>query len=293
MTTPVVTFNELVSPLGEAEFRSILQCRQLTFSRGRDPHRYASLLNWELLIQLIERGDHPRGIDEFRLARESVSVPAARWLARNNVDGSIKVDKVKLDEFMNQGFSLVVDHIDRHVPQLASLCSDIKRESGERSYAAVVVSTGTGGAFRLHYDPEDLIIVQAEGTKRWRIFGPPVLKPVIGGPKATPPPEESPILDEVLQPGDFLFVPAGNWHHCQNGPGRSVHLGIFFVAPTSFDFMREMTSKLVAEDMFRMPLSRFGDPTQLSEYEHEVKRRLIDRVNRMSLRDFVSSWNAN
>jgi len=292
VAAPVTTFQDLVSLLGEAEFRSVLQQRKLTFVRGREPQRYAGLLNWEMLVGLIERGDHPRGLEEFRLARESISVPASRWLTRDASDGRIKVDTAKVDEFMTLGFSLIVDHIDRHVPLLAELCKDVSRNCSEQSYAAVVVTTGSGGAFKLHYDPEDLIILQVEGTKRWRIFGPPVRNPVIAGPKVPAPPEESPIFDEVLQPGDFLFVPAGNWHHCQNGPGRSLHLGIFFIAPTGFECTREITSKLVEEDIFRTPLSRLNDPRQLAKLEDEVKTRLIERVNEMDLRGFVSTWTA-
>jgi ribosomal protein L16 Arg81 hydroxylase len=285
-------FNELVSPLGEAEFRTLLRDRKLAFSRGRSPDRHTGLLNWEMLLDLIERGDHPRGLDEFRFVRESVTVPAAHWLTRSTADGKIKVNTAKVDEFMSQGFSLVVDHIDRHVPLLAELCNDVKRHNSERSYAAVVVTTGTGGAFKLHYDPEDLVILQVEGTKRWQIFGPPVRNPVIGTPKVPPPPEESPIFDEVLQPGDLLFVPAGNWHHCQNGPGRSLHLGIFLIAPTIVDLLREVTLKLIEEEMFRTPLSRLENPT-LASLEDDVKRHLIDRVNEMNLREFVSKWIAS
>jgi ribosomal protein L16 Arg81 hydroxylase len=291
VTAPVATFQELVSPLGEAEFRSVLQQRKLTIVRGRQPQKYTSLLNWEMLLALIERGEHEREFNEFRLTRESVTVPASAWLARSALDRRVKVDRAKLDKFMSEGFSLVVDYIGRYVPLVAELCNDIKRNTSERSYATAVVTTGTSGACKLHYDP-DLVILQIEGTKRWQIFGPPVFKPV-SGMENKPPPEHSPIFDEVLQPGDFLFVPAGNWHHCENGPGRSVHLGIFFVAPAAFDCIRAMTSKVVEEEIFRTPLSRLENPIQLAKLEDEVKTRLIERVNRMNLRDFVSTWPAD
>jgi ribosomal protein L16 Arg81 hydroxylase len=292
VATSLATLRELVSPWGEAEFRSALQRRELTFSRGHDPHSYVRLLNWDMLLSLLERGEHPRGLEEFRLVKESVRVPAAHWLTRSPVDGTNKVDTAKLEQLMGQGFSLVIDNIDRHVPQLTELCNDIKRQNFERSRVAVVVSTGTGGALKIHYDPEDLVILQVEGTKRWQIFGPPARNPVPGTPREPAPPEDSPIFDEILEAGDLLFLPAGNWHHCQNGPGRSLHLGIFFIAPTTVDLLREMTLKLVEEEIFRTPLSRLENPT-LANLEDDVKRRLIDRVNRMDLRDFVSKWIAH
>jgi ribosomal protein L16 Arg81 hydroxylase len=97
-------------------------------------------------------------------------------------------------------------------------------------YAGAIVTTGAGGALHAHYDQQDLIILQVEGSKRWRIFGPRVLKP-IKEPASSVPPETPPILDTVLEPGDLLFLPAGYWHVCDNGPQRSLHLGLFLRRP--------------------------------------------------------------
>jgi ribosomal protein L16 Arg81 hydroxylase len=93
-----------------------------------------------------------------------------------------------------------------------------------------IVTTGSGRALSLHYDAKDLIIMQVEGSKRWRIYGPPVANPVIGMANETPP-EGGPLFDTVLQPGDIAFMPAGYWHECDNGPDRSLHVLLLLDPP--------------------------------------------------------------
>ena len=293
MTNSASTLQELVAPLTEAEFLSLLDKREMKFVRGTDRSRFSSLLGWDALLAMIEQGQYPRGMGDIRLAKESINVPLDRWLTRNKPDNTIRVDIPKLEEFLSQGYSLVVTPVERYVPALEALCASIKSLVSEQIKVGVIVTAcGSGGAFKIHFDPEDLIILQVEGSKRWQIFGPPVLNPVIGMPKQEPPPEDKPIFDEILRPGDFLFLPAGTWHHCQNGPARSLHLGIFFIPPTSWHAVKSLTSELVCDEAFRTPLTRLAGEAELDAVEAEVKRTLIDKINGLNLKDFLGQWNS-
>jgi len=283
------TLEELVAPLSEAQFLALLRERKLTLLRGADAERYTALLNWDMLVRMIERGEHPRSLTEFRLIKESVMAPPERWLSRSQTGDGNQVDIAKVEAFMAQGFSLTLTPIEAHVPHLAALCDNIRAQLFEQIKVGVIVTTGTA-AFKLHYDPEDLIILQVEGAKRWRIYGPAVSNPVIGMPQQTPPPEEGPIFDEVLRAGDFLFVPGGHWHHCENGPARSLHLGIFFQPPTGWHAIKAFTSDLLAEEMFRTPLTRFEGGADLATLEADFKSRAIETINRLKLDEFFAAW---
>jgi ribosomal protein L16 Arg81 hydroxylase len=287
-TLTASTLEELVAPLAEEDFLSLLRERKLTFLRGSDPDRYRPLLDWQTLLSLIERGEYPRGLADFRIAKESVNVPAERWLIRKKTSTRNMVDVAKLEAFLADGYSLIVTPIQPYVPALTTLCENIRNQLSEQIKVGVIVTTGAGGAFKLHYDPEDLIILQVEGTKRWRIYGPAVSSPVIGMPKIPPPPETEPIFDEVLQPGDFLFLPAGNWHHCENGPERSLHLGFFFIPLTSWHAMRAFTVQLLSDEVFRIPLTRMEGISELAELEADVKNRLIEKIGQLKLSDFLA-----
>jgi hypothetical protein len=284
------TLEELVAPLNAVEFLSLLRERRLTLLRGSNADRYTNLLNWNLLAAMIARGEHPQTLVDLSLSRESVAVPADRWLMKSRTGSGNQIDIAKVEAYLAQGFSLCITRIDEHAPHLAALCDDIRARSFEQIKVGVIVTTGKDGAFKLHYDPEDLIILQVEGSKRWKIYGPAVSHPVIGMPPQAPPPEEAPVFDEVLQPGDFLFVPGGNWHHCENGPDRSLHLGFFFLPPTGWHFIKALTSELVTDEMFRTPLTRLASPAELATMEADFKTRAIDKINRLNLHDYFADW---
>lgn len=277
------TLEELVAPLTEAEFLGFLRERKLFHLRAANQGSYTELMGWEALRRLIEEGEYPRRPDYFRVAKESVPVPAERFV----VDG--RVDAARLEECLEEGFSVIVTHIEQHVPPLRTLCQNLSDRLLEPTYIGAIVTTGAEGAFRLHYDFEDLIILQVEGTKRWQIFGPPVSNPVRGMAKQTAP-QGGPMFDEVLEPGDLLFVPAGYWHHCQTMSGRSIHLGIFFIPPTGCHAVRTLTRELFTEELFRTPLTRLEDASELATLERRVKERLIEKIRAMKLSDFPVEW---
>jgi ribosomal protein L16 Arg81 hydroxylase len=289
MTAPIseapLTLADLVSPLTESEFLGLLRRRELAYRPGANGDRYAPLLGWPALRRIIEADNYSsKRSDDIRVTKESVMVPAERWMTKG------KVDAAKLEEFLAKGFSIVVVHLDEHVPALAAVCEEIRSRTLEGSFVGAVVTSGTGaGAFKVHYDPEDLVILQVEGTKRWQIFGPPVSNPVRQMPKQSPP-ETEPIFDEVIEPGDLLFVPGGNWHHCESGLSTSVHLGIFFLPPTSWHAANEVLRSFLSKELFRTPLTRLDGASALEEVEAEVKSRLIERIRELKLNEFVAGW---
>ncbi len=283
------TLAELVTPLTEESFMTLLRERKLTLLRGAGADRYSSLLNWNSLLQMIERGQHPASLAEFSLVKDSMLAPPDQWLKRNPSGHGNVVDIPRFLAFMNHGFSLSVTRIDAYAPHLGALCQSIKSTLREQIKVGAIVTTGKGGAFTLHYDPEDLIILQVEGRKRWKIFGPPVVNPIVGMTQ-TAPPEDTLIFDEILEAGDFLFLPAGNWHRCENESSRSLHLGIFFQPPNGLDVIKALTSQLLSDDQFRKPLTRFDDASNLSAVEADIKSRAMERISKLDLKEFFSDF---
>ena len=279
------TLADLVSPLTEPEFLGLLRRRELAYRPGANGDRYAPVLGWPALRRMIEAGNYPnKRPDDIRVTKESMTIPAGRWTTNG------KVDAAKLEDFLSSGFSVVVLHLDEQVPALAAVCGEIRSRTLEGSFVGAVVTSGAGaGAFPVHYDPEDLVILQVQGTKRWQIFGPPVSNPLRGMPKQSPP-ETEPILDEVLEPGDLLFVPGGNWHHCESGLSTSVHLGIFFLPPTAWHVAKKVLQPFLSEKLFRTPLTRLDGASALAELEAEVKSRLIERIGELKLNEFIAEW---
>jgi len=284
------TLAELVAPLSEEDFMTLLRERQLTLLRGAGRGRYSKLVTWKSLLRMIERGQHPKSLAEFRLVMDSKLAPPDRWLKKNpHGDGNV-VDLPNFLAYMSAGFSLSMTGIEAYVPGLKVLCDDIRSKLREQIRIGAIVTTGKPAAFTLHYDPEDLIILQVEGRKRWKVFGPPVVHPVAGVTPTAPPPEDTLIFDEVLEAGDFLFLPAGNWHRCENQAGRSVHLGVFFQPPSGLDVVKALTSQLLSDDRFRMPLTRLDGVSALCTVETDIKSRAMEAIRALDLSALLSDF---
>lgn len=275
---------ELLSPLAVTDFLELLWRRELTYWPGSNTDRLAPFAGWTALRRIIEAGQQPVERDGIRVAKESHLVPPDRWMT----DG--KVDVAKLDAYLTKGYSIVALRVEAQVPALAAICDEIRTRTGEGSFVGAVVTSGVrAGAFKTHYDPEDLLILQLEGTKRWQVFGPVVANPVARMPKQKLEEPEL-IFDEVLEPGDLLFVPAGYWHHCESGFSTSVHLGIFFLPATAWHATDEVIRPLIAEEFFRRPLTRLDGETALAAVEADLKKRLIAEIEGLDIAEFVARW---
>ncbi|HXC53901.1 MAG TPA: cupin domain-containing protein [Rhizomicrobium sp.] len=270
---------DLVAPLPKAEFLALLRRRRLTLLRGAKGADPAALLNWETLRGVIARGALPP--DHLRVMRQSQALAPSFFVTMG------KVDLAKLEPLLDKGVSLILSYIEEFVPSLAALCARLRAETGELVRMSVVVTTGAGGALSVHYDNEDIFVLQLEGSKRWLIQGPPVLNPVKT--MTVPPlPTGAPIFDEVLSQGDAMVVPAGNWHRCENAAERSLHLAVLFEPPNGWLALKPLVRQLLADEDFRVPLSRLESDAALAETEARLKERLTRMVAELSLRDYLA-----
>jgi ribosomal protein L16 Arg81 hydroxylase len=262
----------LIDPLTEAQFLALLRECKLTFLPGSNSRRFESLLNWEALNHLLDGTIYP--LQHLRVLRESTHIPGILYIKQGRVSSKA------LSNLLNQGVSLIFNQLEKHVPALRVLCKNIARHTLEQISAAAVVTSGPGGALECHRDDEDLIILQVAGTKHWHVFGPSAV--------AGRPPQGPPVFDRVLQPGDFLFLPAGQWHHCENGPHRSLHISILFDPPNGRHLMATLASQLLSDEIFRRPLTRYSSPETLATHEAALKTHLVDTIQGISLARFLT-----
>ncbi len=268
-----LSLQEVVAPLEKNEFLDLLRTRSMTFRRSSGSTPFKGVLDWTALRKMIDLGEIP--LSSLRVHVRAEPVPELFYVEDGRISAS------KLAKLLESGASVIAVPLQPHVPALDELCADIGASTGETIKIGAIVSTGNDGALKLHYDEDDLIILQVEGSKRWRIFGSPVTNPISPTPQTVRPEGTPPVFDEVLRPGDFLFVPAGHWHQCDNGPELSLHVGIFFSAPTGYDMTLDLLRQISEEDMFRVPLTRLGGSTARARIEAEIKDTLIERIKRI------------
>lgn len=273
----------LIAPLSEAAFFELLRTRSIVFQRAADPTRFAGLLDWDGLMAAIGDGAIPR--QSVRVRRGGSPTPSQIYAPAG------RIDMANLTRLLDRGASLAATPLERQAPALDALCADISNRIGEVVYAGAIMTMGDGGDFGLHFDPQDLLILQLEGSKRWRMYGPPA--PVPGASRSAPPsPGDEPVFDETLEPGDLLFVPAGYWHLCDGCTSRSLHAGIFIEPPTAWHALNALLAKVLREEVFRAPLTRVGGPEARAAHEAALKARLIQAIEQTSLADMLALYAA-
>ena len=269
MTTPppIASLAALVTPLSADAFRALLEAREPHHAQPDDPARYAGLPGWDEAIGGLSDGTFPA--EDIRLYRNRKKVPSLFV----KVAAPARAELVRQMQSEDAGF--IVNRVERRLPAIAGLCAALAEETGDNVTAGLVATCGAGSALEVHFDPYDLVVLQLDGAKRWEIFADPIANPVEGMNvfPAVPPTEK--VMTADLRPGDWLFVPAGYHHRCDNLAARSLHLSLLFT-PLSLPRIADLLKReLLADPAERASLRNAG--------EAEIKRALRARIEALSL----------
>ena len=196
--------------------------------KAASPDRFADLLSVAVLdahlrtdgartprIAMADEARHgSAGVpeDEFALPDGRVDLP--RMLAR-----------------FDQGASLVISQFHETHPPLAHFCRGLERLFLHAVQSNIYLTPPAAQGFRTHFDTHDVLVLQVEGRKRWRVWdGERIERPT----RRTPWPGNMPPIGEphlvMLEPGDSLFIPRGVMHDAATEAGeRSLHATIGFM----------------------------------------------------------------
>lgn len=160
------------------------------------------------------RGDKKHGSDAYRL-----------------VDGSVDLVRVRHD--FADGYTVVLDGVERYVRAIGSLSHSIEVELNFVTKVNAYITPPGSQGFLAHYDDHDVLILQIQGSKIWHFYN-----------GADVPPHEMcrrepvdrsglPLPTDVrLEVGDVLYVPRGRVHAAEATLEPSVHLTVGIHAPT-------------------------------------------------------------
>jgi ribosomal protein L16 Arg81 hydroxylase len=182
------------------------------------------------------------GIDELvNLFRDE---PSAVRLVRGNdqkmgpnsyrlIDGRLDVDSVRND-FAN-GYTIVLDGVERHVRAIATLSHSIEVELNFPVKVNVYITPPVSQGLIPHYDTHDVLVLQVLGSKIWHLYDGVVVPPrEIERNK-----NKVVAVDDLLTPtdlrldaGDVLYFPRGRFHAAETTSEPSIHLTVAMHPPT-------------------------------------------------------------
>lgn len=158
-------------------------------------------------------------------------------------------------------WSLLVQGVDRFIDEIDEL-SDIVSFIPHWRLDDVMMSYSVAGAgVGPHTDEYDVFIVQGSGSRRWQVGVPDNYDTVLPHPLLKQITNFPPIIDEVLMPGDVVYIPP---KHPHNGVALEacMNYSIGFRAPTDI----ELLTGLIDENAYESKTpNRYSDANTLLE----------------------------
>ncbi|KAB7844933.1 cupin domain-containing protein [Streptomyces mobaraensis] len=235
----------------------------------------SGLLTWDDLNHILagHRLDPPR----LRLSQDGETLPQRSYCEpvttrRHTVWH--RLHPALLHARLAEGASLALDQADelhRPVAALAEECEQLFRTRFQaNAYASWTATEGFG----THWDDHDVLVVQLEGAKHWKIYGPTRPHPLYRDTTEPQAPPADPIADLVLQPGDLLYLPRGWWHAVTADQGVcSLHLTYGFQTHTPSDLLTFVSDQLLGHAEFRADLPLLAG--------REAQAAFVTRIGRL------------
>ena len=225
-----VTFEELLAPYTGRDFLdSHFGSTPLMLSR---PEPFdVGLLSLEDVERLLFSVEAPEKRHWFILVKDGVSYPMAPPLV--NARGDLRPAEVI--RRYNDGFTVVLNQLHKRSSAVSELCHEI--ETLLDSTASVMVkgnvtanlylTPGKATGFAPHYDNHEVIVLQLDGSKSWRVYRPKKALPIERLQKPYSPTDlGAPLQDAILRTGDLLYIPRGYPHATSTSDEYSMHLTI-------------------------------------------------------------------
>jgi hypothetical protein len=189
-----------------------------------------------------------------------------------------------LNKRLAEGATLVVDAIDQIHPPIGELAAELERMFRCSVQTNAYVSWRPESGFQTHWDDHDTVIVQVDGAKRWRVFGPTRQRPLHRDIEAPATPDGEPIAEFTLTAGDVLYVPRGHWHDVSALDGqRSLHLTFGLSVATGADLLGFVADVLRAVPALREDLPVLPGSDEQQRYLETFRKEVAAELERPDL----------
>jgi len=197
-------------------FATEVWSRRVQLCRNTGGSSFDDLLSLDAVDHLLAT-TAPR-LPAFRLVRDGSPVDPARYTRRTRLGGKViddVADVARVHALFAEGVTLVLQGLHRSWLPLTRFCRSLERVLGHHVQANAYVTPAGAQGLGLHADPHDVFTLQVLGRKSWQAYAP-----------GSAPPEDDPVLDAEVGPGDTLYLPRGARHAARTTGSPSVHLTI-------------------------------------------------------------------
>ncbi|MDX6264444.1 MAG: bifunctional lysine-specific demethylase and histidyl-hydroxylase [Kribbellaceae bacterium] len=274
-------------------------------SHGGD---YGDLFSLQAADELLSR----RGLRTpfLRIAKNGSVVGDSQFTGSAGVGAEIgdQIRDDKVAALFASGHTVVLQALHRTWPALVDFATQLSSDATHPVQINAYITPAESQGFSAHYDVHDVFVLQVAGEKHWTVHEPVHVDPLRNQPwtdhsqaVAAAARDRAPVIDEVLRPGDALYVPRGFLHSAKALGGVSAHLTVGLHTMTRYLLVQELAALAADEPALRaaLPLGFDpGDPAQLAGVLDEVTALLTKRIEQTTPDDLAPrlrrrTWSGN
>lgn len=176
-------------------------------------------------------------------------------------------------------WSLLVQSVDQHIDEADQLIRMFNFIPYWRLDDLMVSFSNEGAGVGPHLDQYDVFIIQGKGSRRWQAGDKGEYPTFYPHPDLSQIVQFEPIVDEVLLPGDMIYIPAGCPH---NGVALEdcMNYSVGFRAPSQQDLLSSFADYSIDLGLFKTRYQDRGltprrDPSELAQAEISSFRKML------------------
>ncbi|KAA2215803.1 JmjC domain-containing protein [Maribacter flavus] len=194
---------------------------------------------------------------------------------------TIYVKKKMIEPHFANGGSLVFNNVHLFHPSI-NILKEIFNHSINCALTGVnaYITPRNNKGFNIHYDNHDVVIIQLEGSKLWKIYKPKEPLPLESEIPKSNPPREDIIFDSEIKKGDVLYIPRGFPHEASSVKTNSHHITIGLRPIKWIDIIQSLISNLnsIPEVRKSVPLEILNDNKLLHDKIKQFLSSLDDSI---------------
>ncbi|MCD2192692.1 cupin domain-containing protein [Actinomycetospora endophytica] len=255
--------------------------------RGDDEPGFDDLFSLDAVDELLAN----RGLRTpfLRVAKQGTVVGSGQFTGDGGVGAEVG-DQVRDDRvaaLFADGHTVVLQGLHRTWAPVTALATGLNADLGHPVQVNAYVTPASSTGFSAHYDVHDVFVLQIAGTKRWHVHAPVHPDPLRSQPwndhggAVSGRAREEPLLDEVLHPGDALYLPRGYLHSATAQGEVSAHLTVGVHVVTRHALLETLLAGLADDPELRssLPLGvDVSDPAALAPHLAAVARRAAEHL---------------
>ncbi len=282
----MLDFDHVIAPLTRDRFLADFWNKSFLVAKGT-AGRFSGLLGWDELNAILEQ--HRLHPPRFRLLHEGRNIETFRYTTLS-ADGIPRLNAGKLAACLSAGATLVLDCMEELAPRVSQLASSFRDALHASTHVNLYAGWHKQKGLDLHFDAQDIMVLQVSGRKRWQVYRPTRLNPLPDDEEAPPKPVDPPVWDGMLEDGDMLYIPRGWWHVAFPVGEPSLHLTLATEPPLGTHLLAWVIGKLRLHEVVRAEIPWLNDAKGQTAYLNALRPLLSEALTDDAIAEFRHEW---